>query len=143
MKNLNVSEELGVILLGLAVYDFTSTPWSGPIDIGVPEFGPVRWILTFLLLSSLVISLSITHRTNAMVASRRIIDAGNQSLDHMKRRPFEYLAPTFLVFVTLALSLTMFGSRTAFLVWSAIGFINIGPWIDTWMSPIGHRDGQG
>jgi hypothetical protein len=136
MRGLNLSEEFGVILLSLAVYDFVNGNWAVFGGAAEQGFGLAKWILLFALLFVLVVSLSITHRTNSSVASHRIIEAGKASEIQMKRHPWLFVLPSAVIAATLLITLLGLSNRTTFLVWSGIGFINLGPWMEKWVDRI-------
>jgi hypothetical protein len=136
MRGLNVSEEFGVILLGLAVADLVKDSWILPMWIDGAEFGIVRWVLTLVLLMLIVGSLVITHRTNTIAATKNFRESGEASLVDMKKRPLLYILPAAIVIFVLVFALSQFGARQAFMIWAGIGFLNFGPWIEKWASRI-------
>jgi hypothetical protein len=136
LKGLNISEEFGVILLGLAAYDVVNGSWLLPAHVDWTSGGwlvLLRAMVTFVVLVLLVASLAITHRTNSMVAGVGLIESGERSRKLMGKRPFLYAAATVMIASVLIFALIGLGPRQAFLIWVGVGFVNLGPWVEKWV----------
>jgi hypothetical protein len=129
MKGLNISEEFGVILLGLATYDLLSGDWVLPWDQN-PTFSLGRAAIVFLLLCLLIFSLTITHRANSVSADAPSQTVGDRSQAVMRRNPLIHVLAAGIVIAVLAFSLLFVSGRDTFLIWAGVGFINSGPWVE-------------
>ncbi len=139
MAGLNISEELGVILLGFSVYDSVHSAWALPLAIGgfgEGEFGPARAGLIFVFCVLIGSSLAISYRTNSIVFRDDGSSATENSLQLTRKRPILMAFSSVLAFLAIVFSIVCLGWRQGFLVWIGFMFVNFAPLVGKWTSRI-------
>jgi hypothetical protein len=139
MRGFNVSEEIGVILLGFSVYDAVHQAWDYPAGIAELQAGEFGWIRAGLVLVFCLLigsSLAISHQTNLLSSIDGVDGLRAKSAPALIKRIIPTALATGLALSAIAYAWLGLGFRQAFLVWLGFGFANSGPWIERWTSRI-------
>ena len=130
MSQFNISEQLGVVVLGFAIYDAVDGSWSmklAGVVFAKGDFSFLRGTLVFVLCLLIAASISISHKTNSDVFADTTKNVFENSQKMVKQSgKFVWLS---FIFAAAALAVAYFGMgpRQAFLVWAGFALINFSP----------------
>jgi hypothetical protein len=137
VRSFNISEEIGVVLIGLSVYDALNLAWiypTGLVQLQAGGFGWVRAALVSIFCLFIASSLAISHQTNIRSSTNGIAGLRKKSA----RELISLIVPTAigqtLSGFAIAIAWYGLGPKQAFLVFLGFLFANSGPWIDRWTS---------
>jgi hypothetical protein len=139
MRGFNVSEEIGVILLGFSVYDAVHQAWIYPpniVELHAGEFGWIRAGLVLVFCLLIGSSLAISHQTNLISSVDGLAGLRAKSARGLIERIIPAAIATLLALAAIGYAWLGLGLRQAFLVWLGFGFANSGPWVERWTSRV-------
>lgn len=139
MRGFNVSEEIGVILLGFSVYDAVHQTWGYPPHIPELQAGEFGWIRAGLVLVFCLLigsSLAISHQTNLRSSADGLAGLRAKSARGLIERIVPTAIAAALALCAIGYAWIGIGFRQAFLVWLGFGFANSGPWVERWTSRV-------